>query len=63
MFPLNKCKLCHKVCLALSSCVGVWYIMEKHWLANDLLGLAFAVNGVEMLHLNNVVTGCILLGN
>merc|ERR550519_1557327 len=50
------------VCLALSSCVGVWYIMEKHWLANDLLGLAFAVNGVEMLHLNNVVTGCILLG-
>ena len=25
-------------------------------------GLAFAVNGVELLHLNNVVTGCILLG-
>lgn len=50
------------VCLALCSCVGVWYILKKHWLANDLLGLAFAVNGVEMLHLNNVITGCILLG-
>jgi len=50
------------VCLLLCSGVGVWYILKKHWLANDLLGLAFAVNGVELLHLNNVVTGCILLG-
>merc|ERR1719266_1453491 len=50
------------VCLGLCSVVGVWYIMKKHWLANDLLGMAFAINGVELLHLNNVVTGCILLG-
>jgi minor histocompatibility antigen H13 len=26
-----------------------------------LFGIAFAINGVELLHLNNVVTGCILL--
>merc|ERR1719300_1950306 len=50
------------VCLGLCSTVGVWYILKKHWLANDLLGMAFAINGVELLHLNNVVTGCILLG-
>ena len=50
------------LCLGLCSTVGVWYIMKKHWLANDLLGMAFAINGVELLHLNNVVTGCILLG-
>merc|ERR1712025_1298185 len=50
------------VCLGLCSVVGVWYIMKKHWLANDLLGMTFAINGVELLHLNNVVTGCILLG-
>merc|ERR1712071_654829 len=50
------------VCLGLCSVVGVWYLLEKHWIANDLLGMAFAVNGVELLHLNNVVTGCILLG-
>jgi len=50
------------VCLGLCSVVGVWYVLKKHWLANDLLGMAFAVNGVELLHLNNVVTGCILLG-
>ena len=36
--------------------------MKKHWIANNLLGMAFAINGVELLHLNNVITGCILLG-
>ncbi|XP_036386935.1 minor histocompatibility antigen H13-like isoform X1 [Megalops cyprinoides] len=49
------------VCLCISSVVGVWYILKKHWIANNLFGLAFALNGVELLHLNNVSTGCILL--
>ncbi|XP_075217296.1 signal peptide peptidase isoform X1 [Lycorma delicatula] len=49
-------------CVACCSLVGAWYLSEKHWIANNLFGLAFAVNGVELLHLNNVVTGCILLG-
>lgn len=35
--------------------------MFQHWIANNLFGIAFAINGVELLHLNNVVTGCILL--
>lgn len=35
---------------------------SQHWIANNLFGLAFALNGVELLHLNNVSTGCILLG-
>ncbi|XP_073538907.1 minor histocompatibility antigen H13 isoform X1 [Phyllobates terribilis] len=50
------------VCLVISGVVGVWYILKKHWIANNLFGLAFALNGVELLHLNNVSTGCILLG-
>uniref|UniRef100_A0A096M5Y2 Histocompatibility (minor) 13 n=1 Tax=Poecilia formosa TaxID=48698 RepID=A0A096M5Y2_POEFO len=50
------------VCLVLSSVVGVWYLLKKHWIANNVFGLAFALNGVELLHLNNVSTGCILLG-
>ncbi|XP_054644333.1 minor histocompatibility antigen H13 isoform X6 [Dunckerocampus dactyliophorus] len=50
------------VCLLASSVVGVWYLLKKHWIANNLFGLAFALNGVELLHLNNVSTGCILLG-
>uniref|UniRef100_A0A0A9W5J7 Minor histocompatibility antigen H13 n=3 Tax=Lygus hesperus TaxID=30085 RepID=A0A0A9W5J7_LYGHE len=49
------------VCLVCCSLVGIWYVYEKHWVVNNLFGIAFAISGVEMLHLNNVVTGCILL--
>jgi minor histocompatibility antigen H13 len=34
----------------------------KHWIANNIFGLAFAVNGIEFLQLNKIVNGCILLG-
>lgn len=33
----------------------------QHWVANNLLGLAFAVNGIELLNLNSVQTGVLLL--
>ncbi|XP_046970195.1 minor histocompatibility antigen H13 [Vanessa cardui] len=49
------------ICLVISLCLGAWYLLKKHWIANNLFGIAFAINGVELLHLNNVVTGCILL--
>ncbi|XP_064626281.1 minor histocompatibility antigen H13-like [Lineus longissimus] len=50
------------VSLVLCSIIGVWYLWKKHWIANNLFGLAFALNGVEFLQLNTVSTGCILLG-
>jgi len=50
------------IVFALSAALGVWYLVKKHWIANNIFGLAFAINGVELLHLNNVATGCILLG-
>ncbi|BES90879.1 signal peptide peptidase [Nesidiocoris tenuis] len=49
------------VCLLCCSLFGIWYVFEKHWLVNNLFGIAFSISGVEMFHLNNVVTGCILL--
>ena len=55
-------RIYEQVCLGLCSVVGVWYILKKHWLANNLLGMALAINRVELIHLNNVATGCILLG-
>uniref|UniRef100_A0ABM0GWD2 Minor histocompatibility antigen H13-like n=1 Tax=Saccoglossus kowalevskii TaxID=10224 RepID=A0ABM0GWD2_SACKO len=48
-------------CLAVAGIVGLWYLWKKHWIANNVFGLAFAVNGVELLQLNTVMTGCILL--
>ncbi|XP_045483268.1 minor histocompatibility antigen H13 [Harmonia axyridis] len=49
------------VSLSACSLVGAWYLLQKHWVANNLFGLAFSVNAVELLHINNVATGCILL--
>lgn len=49
------------ICVLISLCLGAWYLLKKHWIANNLFGIAFAINGVELLQLNNVVTGCILL--
>lgn len=49
------------VCVIISTIIGLWYLYKKHWIANNLFGLAFAINAVELLHLNNFVTGCILL--
>ncbi|CAK1553103.1 unnamed protein product [Leptosia nina] len=49
------------ICLVISFVFGLWYLYKKHWIANNLFGIAFAINGVELLQLNNVVTGCILL--
>ncbi|CAG0896166.1 unnamed protein product [Cyprideis torosa] len=49
-------------CMATSTVVGIWYLKQKHWIANNVLGLAFAMNGVEILQINSVITGCILLG-
>lgn len=46
---------------ALASALGVWYIWTKHWVANNAFGLAFALNGIELLPVNTVRIGCILL--
>ncbi|VFQ88304.1 unnamed protein product [Cuscuta campestris] len=39
----------------------VWYAKKKHWLANNILGLAFCIQGIEMLSLGSFKTGAILL--
>lgn len=48
--------------LPLATSATDFSVSSQHWIANNLFGLAFALNGVELLHLNNVSTGCILLG-
>ena len=42
--------------------VGACYLYNKHWLANNVIGLCFAIQGVEMLSLPNYKTGSMLLG-
>ncbi|KAE9609160.1 putative presenilin/signal peptide peptidase [Lupinus albus] len=38
-----------------------WYALQKHWLANNILGLSFCIQGIEMLSLGSFKTGAILL--
>uniref|UniRef100_A0A1D1YN77 Minor histocompatibility antigen H13 n=1 Tax=Anthurium amnicola TaxID=1678845 RepID=A0A1D1YN77_9ARAE len=40
----------------------LWYASKKHWLANNILGIAFCIQGIEMLSLGSFKTGAILLG-
>ncbi|KAG1366847.1 signal peptide peptidase 1 [Cocos nucifera] len=39
----------------------VWYALQKHWLANNILGISFCIQGIEMLSLGSFKTGAILL--
>jgi len=48
--------------LLLAAALGVWYMMTKHWIANNILGLAFSIQGISLLSLGSYKVGCILLG-
>mmetsp|Transcript_17461 Transcript_17461/g.38013 ORF Transcript_17461/g.38013 Transcript_17461/m.38013 type:complete len:386 (-) Transcript_17461:405-1562(-) len=39
----------------------VWYFKQKHWIANNVLGLAFSIQGIEFLSVGSVKIGAILL--
>ncbi|XP_025424028.1 minor histocompatibility antigen H13 [Sipha flava] len=49
------------ICFIVCGILGSYYLYSKHWILNNIFGLAFAINGVELLHLNNIKIGCILL--
>ncbi|KJE88500.1 hypothetical protein CAOG_008391 [Capsaspora owczarzaki ATCC 30864] len=48
-------------CLALAAVVGAWYLFTKHWIANNIFGLVFATNAIELLALGSFKVGAILL--
>lgn len=38
--------------LFFSVLVGVWYLLKRHWIANNIFGIAFSINAIEILHFN-----------
>jgi minor histocompatibility antigen H13 len=32
--------------------IGIWYLLTRHWIANNIFGIAFSINAIEILHLN-----------
>jgi len=52
----------HDIVATLFSAVfGLWYVWQKHWLANNTFGLAFAVQGIALLPLGSWKVGALLL--
>jgi minor histocompatibility antigen H13 len=47
--------------LVLGVGIGAWYVLTKHWIANNILGLAFSIQGIALLSLGSFQIGCILL--
>jgi len=47
---------------ALGTLIAIWYGFTKHWVANNVLGLSFSIQGVALISLGSFQTGCILLG-
>ena len=41
--------------------IGIWYISTKHWIANNIFGFAFSIQGIALLSLGSYKIGCILL--
>jgi len=48
--------------IAFGLAIGIWYVLTKHWIANNVLGLSFSIQGVAFLSLGSYQIGCILLG-
>jgi minor histocompatibility antigen H13 len=49
------------ISLALAACVGVAYMLTKHWILNNLFGIAFAITGVELIAIGSFQIGCIMM--
>jgi minor histocompatibility antigen H13 len=49
------------ISLGASIAIAVWYIKANHWSANNLLGIAFAIQGIEMISLGSFLNASILL--
>lgn len=47
-----KFDLVDVVALFLCVLVGVWYLLKRHWIANNIFGIAFSINAIEILHFN-----------
>ncbi|MFH4974682.1 hypothetical protein AB6A40_001391 [Gnathostoma spinigerum] len=49
------------VAIAVCLSVGVSHLCQRHWITNNLLGVAFCIYGIENLHLGSFKAGVMLL--
>lgn len=51
----------HLVAGAAAAAFVTWYGATKHWVANNVLGVAFSVQGIQHVSLGNYKIGALLL--
>ena len=56
-----ECTAAEAVSTVLASVGTLQYVRTKHWLANNALGLCFALQGIEYLSIDSVQIGAVLL--
>ena len=56
-----ECTAAEAIATAFAAGVSYWYVTKKHWLANNAIGLAFSLQGMEYLTIDSVQIGSILL--
>jgi len=49
------------VTLAFCSVLGIRHLISRHFITNDLMGIAFSIVGIEALHLSSFKAGVVLL--
>eukprot|EP00300_Choanocystis_sp_HF-7_P007888 c15565_g1_i1.p1 GENE.c15565_g1_i1~~c15565_g1_i1.p1 ORF type:complete len:367 (+),score=85.09 c15565_g1_i1:608-1708(+) len=49
------------VCLAIGGAICTVYLLTKYWVMNNILGVVFAIQGIEVLSLGNIKIGIVLL--
>eukprot|EP01133_Synstelium_polycarpum_P015759 gene15759-18729_t len=45
----------------IAAAFSAWYIMTKHWIANNIFGITFSIQGISLIGLNDYSVGVILL--
>jgi minor histocompatibility antigen H13 len=49
------------ICYIVGASFSIWYATTKHWLSNDILGICFCIQAIEMMSLGTFKNGVILL--
>uniref|UniRef100_A0A914GXH5 Signal peptide peptidase n=1 Tax=Globodera rostochiensis TaxID=31243 RepID=A0A914GXH5_GLORO len=60
-FMLSEWDSHFAIAFLLCSSVGISHLYRRHWVTNNLLGIAFSIFGIENLHLASFKAGAILL--
>ncbi|KAF6773854.1 hypothetical protein AHF37_07222 [Paragonimus kellicotti] len=66
MKPISKSSLEFSskdfVGFAVALSIGIWYLITRHWIANNFIGVTLSVLAIECIRLNKFTNGCLLLG-